>query len=46
MASSLDKLVKGLGLGKDDLRNLDLMSTCYTKEQKELLKQKGVYPYV
>ena len=43
MASSLDKLVKGLG--KDDFRNLDLMSTCHTKEQKELLKQKGVYPY-
>jgi hypothetical protein len=43
MASSLDKLVKGLG--KDDFRNLDLMSTCYTKEQKALLKQKGVYPY-
>jgi hypothetical protein len=43
MASSLDKLVKGLG--KDDFRNLDLMSKCYTKEQKELLKQKGVYPY-
>ena len=43
MASSLDKLVKGLG--KDDFRNLDLMSKCYTGEQKELLKQKGVYPY-
>jgi hypothetical protein len=43
MASSLDKLVKGLG--KDDFRNLDLMSTCYTEGQKELLKQKGNYPY-
>ena len=43
MASSLDKLVEGLG--KDDFRNLDLMSTCHTEEQKELLKQKGVYPY-
>jgi hypothetical protein len=43
MASSLGKLVKGLG--KNDFRNLDLMSTCYTKKQKELLKQKGVYPY-
>ena len=42
MASSLDKLVKGLG--KDDFRNLDL-STCHPKEQKGLLKQKGVYPY-
>jgi hypothetical protein len=43
MASSLDKRVKGLD--KDDFRNLDLMSKCYTKEQKELLKQKGVCPY-
>jgi hypothetical protein len=43
IASSLDKLVKGLG--KDDFRNLDLMSKRNTKEQKELLKQKGVYPY-
>ena len=40
MASSLDKLVKGLG--KDDL---DLTTEHYTKKQKELLKQKGVYPY-
>ena len=36
MASCLDKLVKGLG--KDGFRNLHLMSTCYTKEQKELLQ--------
>jgi hypothetical protein len=43
MASSLRKLVNGLG--KNDFRNLDLMSTCYTKKQKELLKQEGVYPY-
>jgi hypothetical protein len=43
MASSLDKLVKGLG--KDDFKNLDLMTTHYTKEQQGMLKQKGVYPY-
>ncbi|CAB4006917.1 Hypothetical predicted protein, partial [Paramuricea clavata] len=43
MASSLDKLVKGLG--KDDFKNLDLMLGRNTKEQRELLKQKGVYPY-
>ena len=43
MASSLDKLTKGLG--KDDFKNLDLMTTHYTREQQEMLKQKGVYPY-
>ena len=43
MASSLDKLVKGLG--KDDFKNLDLMLGRKIKEQRELLKQKGVYPY-
>ena len=43
MASSLDRLVKGLG--KDDFKNLDLMLGRKTKEQRELLKQKGVYPY-
>jgi hypothetical protein len=43
MASSLDKLSKGLG--KDDFNNLDLMTTHYTREQQEMLKQKGVYPY-
>jgi hypothetical protein len=43
MASSLDKLTKGLG--KDDFKNLDLMTTHYTREQQEMTKQKGVYPY-
>ena len=43
MASSLSKHVKGLG--KDDFRNLDLMTTQYTMEQQGMLKQKGVYPY-
>jgi hypothetical protein len=43
MASSLDKLTKGLG--RDDLKNLDLMTTHYTEKQQEMLKQKGVYPY-
>jgi hypothetical protein len=43
MASSLDKLVKGLG--KDNFKNLDLMTGRSTKERRELLKQKGVYPY-
>ena len=43
MASSLGKLVKGLG--KDVFRNLDLMTAHYTEEQQELLRQKGVYPY-
>jgi hypothetical protein len=43
MASSLDKLTKGLG--KDDFENLDLMTSHYTTEQREILKQKGVYPY-
>ena len=43
MASSLDKLVKGLG--NDDFRNLDLMTAHYTEEQQELFRQKGVYPY-
>jgi hypothetical protein len=43
MASSLDKLAKGLG--KDDFENLDLMTSHYTTEQREILKQKGVYPY-
>jgi hypothetical protein len=42
MASSLDKLVKGLG--KDDFRNLDLMSKCYTKEQKELPNRRVFTP--
>ena len=40
MASSLDKLVKGLG--KDDFKNMDLMTTHYTKEQQGML---NVYPY-
>jgi hypothetical protein len=43
MAGSLDKLTKGQG--KDDFKNLDLITTHYTKEQQEMLKQKGVYPY-
>ena len=43
MASSLDKLTKGLD--KDDFKNLDLITTQYTKEQQEMPKQKGVYPY-
>jgi hypothetical protein len=43
MASSLDKLTKGLG--KDDFENLDLMTSHYTTEQREILKKKGVYPY-
>jgi hypothetical protein len=43
MASSLDKLTKGLG--KDDFKNLDLITTHYTKEQQKMLKQKGVYTY-
>jgi hypothetical protein len=43
MASSLDKLAKGLG--KDDFENLDLMTSHCTTEQREILKQKGVYPY-
>ena len=43
MASSLDKLTKGLG--KDDFKNLDLMTAHYTREQQEMLKQKGIYPY-
>ena len=43
MASSLDKLVKGLG--DQDFKNLDLMTGRSTKERRKLLKQKGVYPY-
>jgi hypothetical protein len=43
MASSLDKLVKGLG--NDDFRNLEIMTAHHTEKQQELLKQKGVYPY-
>jgi hypothetical protein len=43
MASSLDKLTKGLG--KDDFENLDLMTSNYTTEQRKILKKKGVYPY-
>ena len=45
MASSLDKLSKGLG--KEDFVNLDwyCRSESYTKDQQELLNQKGVYPY-
>ena len=43
MASSLDKLIKGLG--KDDFENLDLMTSNYTTEQRKILKKKGVYPY-
>jgi hypothetical protein len=43
MASSLNKLTKGLG--KDDFENLDLMTSHYTTNQREILKQKGVYPY-
>jgi hypothetical protein len=43
MASSLDKLTKGLG--KDDFKNLNLMTSHYTREQQEMLKRKGVYPY-
>jgi hypothetical protein len=38
MASSLDKLIKGLG-------NLNLMTSHYTTEQREILRKKGVYPY-
>jgi hypothetical protein len=41
MASSLDKLAKGLG--KDDFENLDIMTSHYTTEQREILRQKGVY---
>jgi hypothetical protein len=43
MASSLDKLTNGLG--KDDFENLDLMTSHYTTEQREILRKKGVYPY-
>jgi hypothetical protein len=43
MASSLDKLTKGLG--KDDFENLDLVTSHHTTEQREILKKKGVYPY-
>jgi hypothetical protein len=43
MASSLDKLTKGLG--KDDFGNMDLMTSHYTTEQREILRKKGVYPY-
>ncbi|CAB4044706.1 Hypothetical predicted protein, partial [Paramuricea clavata] len=43
MPSSLDKLVRGVG--RNVFRNLDLMSACYTNGQKDLLKQKRVYPY-
>jgi hypothetical protein len=40
MASSLDKLTKGLG--KDDFKNLNLMTSHYTRKQQEMLKQKGM----
>jgi hypothetical protein len=43
MASSLDKLTKGLG--KNGFENLDLMTSHYTREQQEMLRQKGAYPY-
>jgi hypothetical protein len=43
MASSLDKLTKGLG--KDDFKNLDLMTAHFPREQQEMLKHKGIYPY-
>ena len=42
-ASSLDKLVKCLG--KDDFRNLDLATKHHTREQQELLRKKGEFPY-
>jgi hypothetical protein len=43
MASSLDKLTKGLG--KDDFENLKLMTSNLTTRQQMLLRKKGVYPY-
>ena len=43
MESSLDKLVNGLG--KDDFRNLDLMTAHHTEEQQDLPRPKGIYPY-
>lgn len=41
--SSLDKLIKNLG--EDDFKNLSTMTKKYTSEQKQLLRQKGVFPY-